>query len=154
MSVRHPPQSVLPERIRLIRRLHATRRGLGLDEAEYRACLVKVTGEASSAALSIEALRAVLAALGAMSGAGAGKPFKQAARPGIRLIFGLWTELGRLGLIDHPGREALFRFVKRMTGVDHPDWLTNHQANAVIEALKAMRARGHGTSQTGVHDHE
>lgn len=132
-------------RTALIKQVHVARRQLGLDEAEYRATLHAATGKDSSALMTEKELAQ---AVDAFERLGFKRTFKGApdgkksARPGIRLIFGLWTELGRRALIEHADRPALCAFVKRMTGVDHPDWLDNPQANTVIEALKAIRDRG------------
>lgn len=132
-------------RTALIRQVHVARRQLGLDEADYRATLRAATGKDSSALMTEKELAE---AVDAFERLGFRRTFKGAPdgrkspRAGVRLIFGLWTELGRKGLIEHADRKALFAFVKRMTDVDHPDWLDNAQANKVIEALKAIRDRG------------
>ncbi len=135
-----------PERLRLLRLLHLGRRQLGLSEADYRALLQDRTGQASAAALDPAGLRALLAALAELGFVPrAPGTNRLSSRPAIRLIFGLWTELGRKGLLENASRPALFAFVKRMSGVDHPDWLEPAAAQAVIEALKAMRVRGKGS---------
>lgn len=128
----------------LIRKIHVAKRQLGLDDADYRATLRAATGKESSATMSANELARALEAfesLGfkqAFKGAPDGKKSPRAV---IRLIFGLWTEVGRRGLIENATRPALLAFVKRMTGVDHPDWLKNDEANKVVEALKSIRDR-------------
>lgn len=132
-------------RSRLIQKIHVAKRQLGLGDPEYRSVLIAATGKDSSGSMSEGELQKTLEAFEALGfkqtfkGAPDGK---KSARAGIRLIFGLWTELGRRGLIDNADRKALFAFVKRMTSVEHPDWLDNSQANKVVEALKAIRDRG------------
>lgn len=132
-------------RSRLIQKIHVAKRQLGLAEADYRAVLVSATGKESCGAMSEAELNKALEAFCALGfkqtfkGAPDGK---KSQRAGIRLIFGLWTELGRRELIDNASRPALFAFVKRQTGVEHPDWLDNGQASKVVEALKAIRERG------------
>ncbi|MGL5447466.1 MAG: gp16 family protein [Rhabdaerophilum sp.] len=132
-------------RKRLIAQIHIAKAQLGLGEAEYRDLLTAATGKASSALMNADELGRVIEALvkagfkPAFKGAPDGK---KSARKVVRLIFGLWTELHRRGLIETGSRQALFAFVKRQADVDHPDWLDNKQASAVVEALKAMLNRG------------
>ena len=128
----------------LIKKIHVAKRQLGLGEEEYRSVLTVTTGKDSAAAMSDPELALALAAfeaLGFKSTFKGAPDGRKSARPGVRLIFGLWTELGRRGAVEHADRKALFAFVKRMTGVDHPDWLDNRQVNTIVEALKAMRHR-------------
>lgn len=131
-------------RTKLIQKIHVARRQLGLDDADYRATLKAATGKDSSALMtSVELGKAIEAfeALGFKQTFRGAPDGRKSTRPGIRLIFGLWAELGRNGVIENPSRPALLAFVKKMTGIDQPDWLDNKQANAVVEALKAMLGR-------------
>lgn len=141
-------------RTRLIQKIHVAKRQLGLEEADYRAFLCTATGKDSAGAMSDAELQTALSAfeaLGFQSSFKGAPDGKKSARPVVRLIFGLWSELGRRALIEHPERKALLSFVERMTrppggapgsGISHPDWLDNAQANKVVEALKAIRDRG------------
>lgn len=138
-------------RTRLIQKIHVAKRQLGLEEADYRSVLTLATGKDSAGAMSDAELQAALAAfeaLGFQSSFKGAPDGKKSARPVIRLIFGLWTELGRRGLVVDADRKALFVFVKRMSGIDHPDWLDNAEANKIVEALKAIRDRGKSKSVT------
>lgn len=136
---------VVVPRSRLIQKIHVAKRQLGLAEADYRSVLISATGKDSSGAMSEPELHKAIEAFEALGfkqtfkGAPDGK---KSPRAGIRLVFGLWTELGRKELVENASRPALFAFVKRMTGVEHPDWLDNAQAGKVVEALKAIRDRG------------
>lgn len=123
-------------------KIHIARKDLGLDEDSYRAILLRVAGADSAAKLGAAGHAAVLAEFQRLGWKASPKEFngKRSGKPGVRLIFGLWTELGNLGLVT-PTRPALFAFVKRQTGVDNPDWLTPVDVNKVIEGLKAMRRR-------------
>ena len=131
-------------RVKLIAQIHVAKKQLGLTEAEYRGLLAAAAGKESSAAMNAAELGRVIEALvkagfkPAFKGAPDGK---KSARPQVRLIFGLWSELARRGAVENGARPALFAFVKRMSGVDHPDWLDKAQANKIVEALKAMRDR-------------
>lgn len=136
----------------LIKKIHVAKRQLGLEEADYRALLCTTTGKDSAAAMSDSELALALSAfeaLGFKSTVRGAPDGKKSSRPGVRLIFGLWTELGRRGLIENASRPALLAFVKRMTGIDQPDWLDAKQVNTVIEALKAMRDRAKSKTVPG-----
>lgn len=130
---------------KLIAQIHIAKSQLKLDEADYRALLKDATGKSSSKDMTPAELGKVIEALVKLGfkvvskGAPDGKKSK---RPNVRLIFGLWSELGARGLIENASRPALFAFVEKMTKVAHPDWLDNGQANKVVEALKAIRDRG------------
>lgn len=139
---------------KLIAQIHIAKAQLKLDEADYRALLKDTTGKASSKDMTPAELGKVIEALVKLGfkPASKGAPDgKKSPRANVRLIFGLWTELGTRGLIENASRPALFAFVEKMTrpkdgpagsGISHPDWLDNGQANKVVEALKAIRQRG------------
>lgn len=128
---------------------------LGLDEDDYRALLLRVTGRASLRAMTERDLIAVLDELKRMGfrmKAG-GKSLPASHKPYIRLIHALWANCARLGVIENGSRAALRAFCKRFVAhgeeavaVD-PDLLSYAQATPIIEALKKMEARG----RNGVH---
>jgi phage gp16-like protein len=137
-------------RIRLIAQIHIAKKQLALDDASYRDLLAGATGKTSCSSMTpVELQRVVEACVKAgFKPAFKGAPDgKKSSRAGVRLIFGLWTELGNRKLIDNPTRPALLAFVKRMTSVEHPDWLDNGQVNQIVEALKAIKARGAAKSK-------
>lgn len=129
------------ERRRKIAAIHAAAAKLGMDTAdknpgsEYRKMLQSIGGETSAADLSADGLRKVLRHLMRAQG------LPEQPRGPAGLIARLWRELHAAGAIDDPSDAAQVTFVKRMTGVEHAKWLDGRQANIVIEALKAMRAR-------------
>lgn len=134
---RNPRQNLLAQ-------IHIARKQLGFGEPEYRDLLVAATGKNTSSIMSPAELGLVIEAMvkagfrSAVKGAPDGK---KSARKVVRLIFGLWSELGARGIVENGSREALLAFVKRQTGIDHPDWLDNKQASSVVEALKSMLNR-------------
>lgn len=154
-TARNPRQNLLAQ-------IHIARKQLGLSEPEYRDLLVAATGKNTSSIMSPAELGLVIEAMvkagfkpvfkGAprasdpksgdrFSGGSDAQEVKKSARKVVRLIFGLWSELGARGIVENGSREALLAFVKRQTGIDHPDWLDNKQASSVVEALKAMLNR-------------
>lgn len=123
-------------------KIHIARKDLGLTEEDYRAILRRVAGADSSAKLGPDGHAKVLAEFQRLGWKPTVKGPKKSAKPGVRLIFGLWAEAGRRGVIANASRPALFAFVKRQTGIDNPEWLTPAQVNSVVEALKSMVGRG------------
>lgn len=122
---------------------------LGLDEDDYRALLVRVTGLASLRAMTIRQKTAVveeMKRLGFRITSG-GRRLPPSHKPYIRLIHALWKSCHRLGAIESGSRESLRAFCKRLiahgedsVAVD-PDLLTHDQATPIIKALREMEAR-------------
>lgn len=124
----------------LLAMLHIAKKELALDDETYRDALEQATGHRSARDLSERQLGQ---AIDAMKARGF-RPKRKAPRsddPHVRKIWALWRQLGDDGYLRTPDRPALRAFVKRMTGVENPDWLTQAQANRVIEALKAWLER-------------
>lgn len=123
---------------------------LGLEEDDYRALLVRVTGESSLRAMDERQKRTVLDELKRLGFRvkSKGRQLPQSVKPYIRMIHALWASCHRLGVIENGSREALRAFCKRFVAhgddgvaVD-PDLLSYAQASPIIEALKKMEARG------------
>ena len=122
---------------------------LGLDEDDYRALLVRVTGVSSLRKMSERQKISVIDELKRMGFRikSKGRMLPASTKPYIRLIHALWKSCHRNGAIENGSREALRAFCKRFVApgddsiaVD-PDLLTQEQASPVIEALKKMEAR-------------
>lgn len=123
--------------------IHIARKELGLTEDEYRAVLVRVTGKSSSAVMSDAERGRVLEEFKRLGWKGRGERRRPPSRdPQVRKVFALWGALARAGTVRNGSRAALRAFVKRMTGVEDPEWLEPDQAGTVIEALKAIERRG------------
>lgn len=128
---------------------------LDMDEDDYRALLVRVTGKASLRAMTerqridvVEALKK----MGFLVKSG-GKALPPSVKPYVRLIHALWKKCHHLGVIENGSRDALRAFCKRFVAhgmegvVVDPDLLSYAQATPIIEALKKMEKRGKaGTS--------
>lgn len=131
----------------LLAQIHIGRAALKLHEDDYRAMLARITGQSSAAGLNDTQRRAVIAELRRLGWKDAkASPARHRPASGkkhIRLIFALWGELKRAGIWRNPERASLRAFVKRMSGVDDPEFLDPPQAMRVIEALKAMKEKGH-----------
>lgn len=143
-----PRKSAGARRRSLLAMIHLAQVQLGLDDDTYRDLLERVTGQRSARFLSEPQLGEVVDAMRERGFA----PARKAARsdkPHVRKVWALWAQLEETGRLRSPGRAACRAFVKRMTGVEEPDWLTPEQANVVIEALKAWLRRPAGQPAEG-----
>ena len=128
-----------------------------LDETEYRALLVRVTGIASLRAMSERQRIAVVDEFKRLGfKVKPGKSVKTkleksrplANRPWSRHIHAIWKTCARLGVIENGSVKALNAFCKRFVAPNEPkiaidvDFLTQEQAAPIITALKAMEKRG------------
>lgn len=124
-------------------KLHIARKELRLSEADYRAALARATGKTSAAALDDGEREKALAEFRRLGWKG--KPTRNSVdRPHVGKIVALWRAAAQDGAIRDGSDAALRAFVERQTGVGAPQFLNPKQANAVIEAIKAMRARQGG----------
>lgn len=124
---------------------------LGLEEDDYRALLVRVTGLASLRAMSerqrIDVVEELKRKGFKMRPAKGGKALPVSVKPYVRLIHALWSSCHRHGAVEKGSREALRAFCNRFApaGVIYdPDLLSYEQAAPIIEALKKMEARAKG----------
>lgn len=123
---------------------------LGMDEADYRAMLVRVTGIGSLRAMSERQRISVMdemKRLGFRIQSGGKRVPKEV--PGfIKKLYAVWYSCHALGMIDDKSNTALRGFCKRQLArnspnvVIDPDLMTCAQASIVIETLKAMEKRG------------
>jgi len=123
----------------LLAKIHIARKELAIPEEQYRALLVRITGQNSASVLRDAQLQAVLDEFRRFGWAPA-NTFKRSDKKHVRLVFALWTELGRLGAVDAT-RPALRAFVERQAGVADPEFLTAQEAYKVTEALKSWIER-------------
>lgn len=131
--------------------INIARQQLRMDDAVYRAMLVRVTGRDSLRAMSERQRIDVVDELKRLgfrvTTSKSGKAFPAANKPYIRLIHALWKSCHRKGVIRDGSREALRTFVRNTLHergsnvVTDPDLLSFEQASPVIEALKAMERR-------------
>lgn len=133
-----------------IKKIHALKGALKLDDDTYRATL-REYGVKSSTKLSIfkaDQLVADLERKATAAGVWEKRVSKRAkaTRPladddQSRMIRGIWIELFEKKAVRDPSEKALASYVKRMTGVQALQWLDVKQAQLVIEALKKWRKR-------------
>ena len=144
-------------RQQLIRLIHVAKRELKLDDASYRHALAEAAnGKESSAKMTIKELEAVLELFKA---AGFKRKLNNKRRlsppTGSRvrtaeatMVRAVWITMSKQGFLRDGSETALNSYVKRMTvklnngiGVDEVQWLNEHLAYKVLEALKNWHRR-------------
>ncbi|OHD21153.1 MAG: hypothetical protein A2Y38_10085 [Spirochaetes bacterium GWB1_59_5] len=141
-----------------IKKIHALKNALGMDDDTYREAL-KAYKVKSSTRLSIVAADTFIADLeskavhaGVWEKRPAKAAFPRVPSPESRVpkladdaqskkIRALWLELHQAGKIANPSEPALAAYCKRMTKVDRLEWLKVWQASALIETMKKWLER-------------
>ena len=127
-----------------IRLIHIAKSQLNIDDDTYRHLLQTLTQKNSTKIMTIRELKKVVDNLKAKGFKV--KPPKKAGKitatePVHKKIRSLWLKLAEAGKVKNRSEKAINSYVKRMTGVEVMDWLTEKQAMVVIESLKCWQAR-------------
>jgi phage gp16-like protein len=137
-------------------KIHIAKKRLGLDDETYRAVIARVCNGKTSAGDLDQTERGKLPnefqRFGFLEGASYTTNLDDFddREPQARLIRALWADLTAIRALHDCSEKALRSFIKRVAKSDSIRWLTAQQANAVIEGLKAMKARaGHRQASTG-----
>lgn len=129
-----------------IKKIHALKGKLSLDDDTYRAILSGY-GVTSSVKLSIAKADALIADLEdkALASGVWEKRDKVKRRlgddPQTSKIQGLWAGLHKAGKVETNSAKALSAYVKRMSGKDALKWCSTYEKGRIIEALKAWLER-------------
>lgn len=126
----------------MLAKIHIAKKELRLQDAEYRALLLRVAKVESAKDLSDKAAAAVIAEFKRLGWAPKESKRLPAERADIRKIYALWGALHS----DPLDREALRAWVKRRFEVSAPEFLKPPQAREAIEQLKAWQKRLKGSS--------
>jgi hypothetical protein len=121
----------------MLAKIHIAKKELRLQDAEYRALLLRVAKVESAKHLSDKAAAAVIAEFKRLGWSPKGSTRPPAERAEVRKIYALWGAL-HAGPLD---REALRAWVKRRFEVSAPEFLKPPQAREAIEQLKAWQKR-------------
>lgn len=130
---------------KMVAKIHIARKDLAIEDAAYRALLERVTGRDSCKSMTNAQLGRVLEEFKRLGWSE--KPRKRAGtRPMATTeqagkIRALWLSLYHLGEVRDPSEEALAAYVKRMSRVADPRWLTPKKADAVIKGLRGWCER-------------
>ena len=124
----------------------------GLNEEARRAVQARICRKDSASTMTVRDFNACVADLKARglvkdSRKGGGSGYRApSSKPYVRKVFAIWGDMCRAGIPETPTRDGLLAFIKRMTEVDDPEWMTLAQANTVTEGLKAWRKRAEGST--------
>lgn len=128
-------------RSKIIQLIHVARSQIGLSEEDYRAVLESTAGKSSCSEMTVSELEQVLDAMKKL-----GFKFKKletkeieigwdASKKQMDYIKGMWELVAR----DKSDR-ALYKFISRITGADHPRFMSASDSQKVIIALRKMMA--------------
>lgn len=127
------------DRSKIIQLIHIAKSQIGLSDEDYRAVLESTTKKTSCSEMTLFELNEVLKAMKKLG-------FKvkkletreeeigwDASKAQMDYIKGMWERVAR----DKSDR-ALYKFIKRITGADHPRFMTAKDSQKVIIALRKM----------------
>ena len=129
------------DRSKIIQLIHIAKSQIGLSDEDYRAVLESTAKKSSCSEMTLFELNEVLKAMKKLG-------FKvkkletreeeigwDASKAQMDYIKGMWERVAR----DKSDR-ALYKFIKRITGADHPRFMTAKDSQKVIIALRKMMA--------------
>lgn len=129
------------DRSKIIQLIHIAKSQIGLSDEDYRAVLESTAKKTSCSEMTLFELNEVLKAMKKLG-------FKvkkletreeeigwDASKAQMDYIKGMWELVAR----DKSDR-ALYKFIKRITGADHPRFMTAKDSQKVIIALRKMMA--------------
>ena len=122
--------------------IHTALRQLGIAEDDARDIYQRQTGKRSLREMRPRELEAIVGELRRLGFKPKKKPLEG---PFAKQLQAFWIDLWNLGLISDRSDEALLKFVRRQSKVDHTRFLLDAEAAASsIEAMKAWMARDGG----------
>ena len=123
---------------RFIKLIHIAKVQLALCDEDYRAIIESVSGKASCSELTLFELEQVLKAMKKLGFrvkklAVKDEELGRASAAQLEYIKGMWELVARIKT-----DKALYAFIKRITGAAHPRFMTENDAQNVINALRTM----------------
>ena len=137
--------------------IHVLKGKLQLQDDDYRALLVQLTGKASSKGMTAteqaqvrDHMQRLAQRLGVAQPTTRRRPLtreqfdqvKKAASPRERKVWALRNQLHRDGVVHNPSRAALNGWVEKMVHVSALGFANSAQLDTLIEALKEWQKRG------------
>ena len=116
------------------------KRVLVMSDEDYQTMLLVRYGKDSTADLTLDELKALVAHLDDRAGQSA-KPKTSLPDAQARKIWQQWQSLHQAGEVRDKSERALNAYIKRQTGVESYRWLNRYQASTTIEALKKWQKR-------------
>lgn len=126
-------------RSKIIQLIHIAKSQIGLSDEDYRAVLESTTKKTSCSDMSLFELNEVLKAMKKLGFKVKKLETKEneigwdASKEQMSYIKGMWELVAR----DKSDR-ALYKFIKRITGADHPRFMRSVDSQKVIVALRKM----------------
>ena len=127
------------DRSKLIQLIHIAKSQVGLSDEDYRAVLESTAKKSSCSDMTVFELNEVLKAMKKLGFRVKKLETKEneigwdTSKEQLNYIKGMWELVAR----DKSDR-ALYRFIKRITGADHPRFMGAAEAQKVILALRKM----------------
>lgn len=128
-------------RSKIIQLIHIAKAQVGLSEEDYRAVLESTAKKSSCSEMTLSELDDVLKAMKKLGFKVKKLSTKEnelgwdASKEQMDYIKGMWELVAR----DKSDR-ALYKFIKRITGADHPRFMRSIDSQKVITALRKMMA--------------
>ena len=128
-------------------KIHVAKKALALDDATYRALLLRVTGKESAGDLNQFQRTKLLEEMKQLGFKEEKRPPRRAgtrpadASPEAAKIRALWLALFQLGAVEDSREAAIAAYVKRMTGKDAIQFLAQRDVAKVINTLRAWCER-------------
>ena len=134
------------------RAIHALKKTLRLNEDEYRAMMMDITGQTSAKMLTDQKAEQLILHMKSIAGQQPGASFSTGRRPSLtvsgkfgKVLQALWLSAYHLGVVENRDDAALIAFVERQTGEKHTRFLVDPAlAVKAIEGLKGWIARESG----------
>ncbi|MBJ3783391.1 regulatory protein GemA [Devosia sediminis] len=129
----------------IIAAINVAKRGLAMEEQDYRSLLERVTGKTSLREMNGPEHVRVLDELRAKGAPKLIVKGKELAGPYAKKLQALWIAGWNLGVIHNRTDAAMLAFIKGQTGIDHTRFLRDAaDARKAVEALKSWVAREGG----------
>lgn len=137
-----------------VKKIHALKGALGMDDATYRAMLAGyglksskdrgcTIGVADNIIADLERKAVAAGAWEKRKPASASKTTRRLADdPQSKMLRAIWIELHAAGIVRNPAEAALCQFGKRLTRKDALQWYTDRDVTVVKKALNEMLERG------------
>jgi hypothetical protein len=124
-----------------VRKIHALKGAIGMNDDSYRGLLRSNFGVDSCKLLTVSQAASLIEILSGFQGQGIRDKGQGAGMASVRqvgLIRGLWSEVSYAS--DVKGRELTLRkFLKRIMGVEDVHWLRQEQVHKVVAAIFEMQ---------------
>ena len=127
------------DRSKLIQLIHIAKSQVGLSDEDYRAVLESTAKKSSCSDMTVFELNEVLKAMKKLGFRVKKLETKEneigwdTSKDQLNYIKGMWELVAR-----NKSDRALYRFIKRITGADHPRFMGAAEAQKVILALRKM----------------